>query len=169
VADRALSTRERLLILGAIVIFLSIIAVPLSQALAREYRRSGDEVTQAERRLRDAIELRRAIEQERMAQRLIAQRVGAGGRFSLYDFAQSELTRAGLGEQMRLEKRGAASQSMEIISVTLNGVGLNEIIEFLHSAYSASRPVAVQQLEYLRPARDAKGLDCSMTLVSPRV
>jgi hypothetical protein len=70
---------------------------------------------------------------------------------------------------MRLEKRGAASQTLEVVSVSMTGVGLQELIDFLHAAYSADRPIAVQQLEYLRPARDAKGLDCSMTLMSPRV
>jgi hypothetical protein len=82
---------------------------------------------------------------------------------------QSSLTRAGLADRMRLEKRGAASQSVEVVNVSLQGVGLAELTDFLHAAYGGGRPVALQQLDFLRPARDGKGLDCSMTLMSPRV
>jgi type II secretory pathway component PulM len=169
VAQRELSTRERILVIGAVVVFLSIVTVPFARALASDYRQGRAELEEARARLRDASQLHHAIEAERAAKKLIAERIGAGGKFSLYDFTQSTLTRAGMGERMRLEKRGAASQSLEVVSVSLNGVGLNQLIEFLHATYSADRPVAVQQLDFLRPARDGKGLDCSMTLMSPRL
>lgn len=168
-ARRELSLRERALILVALTVLLSIVAVPLARALSRNYNESRTELAQAQDRLQSATQLRQIVVEERAARELIAEKIGRDVRFNLYEFVQSALTRAGMADRMRLEKRGAASQSMEVVSVSLNGVGLEELIDFLHGAYSGSRPVAMQQLDYLRPARDGKGLDCSLTLMSPRM
>jgi len=168
-ANRVWTRREIILIAVGISVALLIPTVPFTRGLARDYREGRDELAQASGRLRDAGQLREIIEEDRAARELIAERMGSGQRFSLYDFAQTALTRAGLGDRMRLEKRGAASQYMEVVSVSLNGVGLKELTDFLHEAYGAGRPVALQQLDFLRPSRDGKGLDCSMTLMSPRL
>ena len=141
----------------------------MSRRLARDYRESPTELMQATRRLHDAAQLRQLIEENRAARELIAQRMGRDERFSLYDFTQSALTRAGMGDRMRLEKRGAASQYLEVVSVSLNGIGMKELTDFLHAMYGAGRPVAMQQLDFMRPARDGQGVDCSMTLMSPRL
>lgn len=168
-ATRTLSVRERLMVLAAIAVLLAIVTVPFARGLARDYRESRDALREATARLRDAGQLRQIIEDERTARELIAKRMGRDERFSLYDYTQSALTRAGFGDRMRLEKRGAASQYMEVVNISLSNVGLKELTDFLHSIYSAGRPVAMQQLDFLRPARDGKGLDCSMTLMSPRL
>ena len=168
-AARTLNLRERVLILIALAVFLSILTIPFARSMARDYRDSRDELAQAQERVRNAAQLRQIVVEERAARELIAQRIGRDVQFNLYEFVQSALSRAGLGDRMRLEKRGAASQSMEVVSVSLGGVGLEELTEFLHEVYSASRPVAMQQLDYLRPSRDGKGLDCSLTLMSPRM
>jgi hypothetical protein len=161
--------RERAMILVAVAVFFSILTVPFARGLARDYRDSRANLAEARDRLRSAGQLRQVVVEEREARKLIAERIGADQRFNLYEFVQSSLTGAGLADRMRLEKRGAASQSMEVVSVSISNVGLEELVAFLHSAYSASRPVAMQQLDYLRPSRDGKGLDCSLTLMSPRL
>lgn len=168
-AARIMTGRERVLILVAAAIFFSILILPFARGLARDYRANRTELTSARGRLSDAAELRRIIEEERAAQKLIAERMGAGARFSLYDFTQSALTQSGLGGRMRLEKRGAASQQLEVVNVAINNVSLDELINFLHEMYGAGRPVALHQLDFIRPARDNKGIDCSMTLMSPRL
>lgn len=168
-ASRALSARERMLILAGIAVFFSVVTVPFARGLARDYRENRQALHEATARLRDVGQLRQILEEERAAREQIVERMGRGDRFSLYDYAQTELTRAGLGDRMRLEKRGAANQYVEVVSISLSGVGLKELTDFLHRTYSAGRPIALQQLDFLRPARDGKGLDCSMTLMSPRL
>lgn len=166
---RTLTLRERALILGAAIIFVSLIVVPIARAFARNYDQTKADVHAAALRLRDARELRETILEQREAQRIIAERVGRQGeRFNLYDYTNSTLARVGLRDRMQLEKK-VSSDRLDVVRVTLNNVSLQEFVDLLHTLGEGGHLVTVQNLTYLRPAPEDKGLECSMLLAAPRV
>lgn len=168
-AQRTLTLRERALILGAAIVFVSIIVVPIARGFARDYREVKMELRNAGTRLEQARSLREAVLAERAAQRIIAQRVSAQGRqFNLYDYTNATLTRLDLRDRMRLEKR-LGTERIDSVDVTLTNVSLKEFVDFLHALNESGQLVALRSLSYLRPAQGNKGLDCSMTLTAPRV
>jgi hypothetical protein len=168
-AKRILTSRERTLVAAAAIIFIGMVVLPLGGILAREYRATQTELSAAASRLDDARELRRVVLEQREGRKLIAKRVGAGGAgFSLYDFARSAVEKQGLKERARLEQP-LASPGLDTVKIALDGVSLEELVGLMFTLQHGQPLITVDRLDYLRAANDNKGLDCVLTVQSPRL
>lgn len=168
-AARVLTNREKLMIAAAAVVFIGMIVLPLGSILAREYRATQTALSEATTRLHQARDLRRVVLEQREGRKLIAKRVGAAGAgFSLYDYARSAIETQGLTERARLETP-LASPGLDTVKIALSGVSLEELIGLMYTLQHSKALVTVDRLDYLRAAANAKGLDCALTVQSPRI
>jgi len=168
-AKRELTNREKLLIIGAAVIFIGMVVLPLGSILAREYRVTQRELANAATRLDQARDLRRVVLEQREGRKLIAKRVGAAGAgFSLFDYARTSIDKQGLTERARLETP-LANPGLDTVKIALDGVSLEELIGLMYTLQHGDALVTVDRLDYLRAAANAKGLDCALTVQSPRL
>ncbi len=167
-ARRTLTRRERLLVIAAAAIFFSMIFLPAGRVLSRKYRETHSELAAAVQRLDEARELRQAILEQRKGRDLIAERVSAGkGDFDLYSYAGDVLGELGLKEVARF-KILVAPARLNLISIELDGIGLEDLVKLMHSLQHSDHLVALELLNKIEVAKDNKGLNCAITLSSPR-
>lgn len=163
-----LQKREWTLIIVGIVIVSLAIAIPLGRRALATYEKSEAQVEQARTRLRDAQELRLLIEAERTGQNAIRERLAERPRnFSLYSFTNRTLREYGLEDRASLETYSTRASGMEGAKMSLRGVSMEELVNFFHKLLDNENLIIVQKLDYLKPARDGKGLDCSLVLMAP--
>lgn len=88
--------------------------------------------------------------------------------FNFFTLVDQTLTEAKLKERAELNKVRVSSDAspQELLELRLNGVSLTELVDFLHRVYEKESLVAVYQMNYLRPARDGRGLECNITLAT---
>lgn len=94
--------------------------------------------------------------------------------FDLWSFMNTVLTATDLKERANLENyrprvaRGEESEDVTMVRLRLDGVTLDELIDMLHAVYSSDNLVVVHKVDYVRPASNDKGIECSLTLLSPK-
>ena len=95
--------------------------------------------------------------------------------FDLWSFVNTVLTSTNLKERANLENsnkprttRGEASEDVTMVRLRLEGVTLTELTDLLYAVYSSNNLVVVNKVDYLRPASSGKGVECSLTLLSPK-
>lgn len=94
--------------------------------------------------------------------------------FDLWSFMNTVLTSTNLKERANLENykprtaRGEASEDVTMVRLRLDGVTLTELTDLLYAVYSSNNLVVVNKVDYLRPASSNKGIECSLTLLSPK-
>jgi hypothetical protein len=54
-----------------------------------------------------------------------------------------------------------------MLQLKLNGISLQELIDFLHKIYTSKNLVVVYRVESLKPTPDNKGLDYNVVFMSP--
>lgn len=168
-SKRKLQKREITLIVCGIAIVAAAIVIPVARKAQAAYEKSDAHVTQAQNRLRDAAELRALIEAERSGQKAIRERLRQRPpNFSLYSFTNRCLRELELESRASLDTYNARASGMEGAKLQLRGVSMEETVNFLHKLLDNSSLIVVQKLDYLRAARDGKGLDASMVLMAPR-
>ena len=169
-AKLSLKRRERAVVLIGLVSLLFIGLTPVARNFNSDYERSASLLGQAEKRLKFAKDLRRAIEGDRSGQNAITERLLARKpRFDLWSFTTNCLRTLSLESRAELQsKRMFATGNIAGIQLTLRGVSMQELVSLFHSVYSSQNLIVVQRLDYLRPARDGKGLDCLVTFITPK-
>ncbi len=168
-AKTKLKKREwTFIVIGVSVVALAIL-VPFARKAQAAHKKSEAQLTQAQNRVRDAQELRMIIEAERSGQEAIQGRLEARpANFSLYSFANRCLRENGLEGRAELSTGNSRVPTLESTDLELIGVSMEELVNFLHQLLANDNLIVVQKLDYLRPARDGKGLDCEMALLAPR-
>jgi hypothetical protein len=88
--------------------------------------------------------------------------------FNFFTLVDQTLTEAQLKERAELNRARAGNQDtpQEMLELRLSGVSLEELVDFLHRIYEKNSLVAVYQMNFLRPARDGRGLECNITLAT---
>mgnify|MGYP000948441053 CR=1 FL=1 len=169
-AKSSLQKRERILISVTVGLF----AIVLVQFLLREpmarYRNTMKGVENA----------RKWLEETRMHHdRIVADRSGgewlkknAGARKGdLFTFVGRQIAAANLGERSTYNSMntGVNREIFEQVKVQLNGVRMEEVVDFLYKVYSED-PLAVAYDATIEPNRggEGEGLKCNLVLVSPR-
>jgi hypothetical protein len=108
-----------------------------------------------EERLRSQEELRALLEKR-------------PANFDFFSFVNNALRKANLTDRAQLEnyrtRQSIAQQPM--LNLRLQGVSLEELVDFFHQIYSSGNLVAVYKVDRLRPMANNKGLDCDITLVT---
>jgi len=166
-----LQGRERTVVIVGMVAVLAIVLLQLGRGPWRKYRQSEANLVAARRRLEEVQDLRRFIAGQRKEQeafnKLLRER---GGRFDLYTYISGILNEKGLRERgASLEtERISPSPDMALVEMGLQGVSLEELVDVLHAIYAGESLVALYKLDRLTAAQDQKGLNCTMTFISPR-
>lgn len=90
--------------------------------------------------------------------------------FNFFTFIDQTLAESKLKERAELNRVRTNNEAspQELLELRLNGVSLEELVGFLHRIYERNNLVAVYQMNYLRPARDELGLECSITFATIR-
>ena len=167
-ARRILTGRERFLVGAGTAVFFLMILWPSGRYLSRSYRATHEELVAAAERYHQARDLRRTVLEQRRGSELIEKRVSAGGKqFDLYNFTGTTLDRLGLKETARF-KSVLSPGRVNIVSVELQGVGLNDLVDLMHALQHGENLVALELLNNIEVNRDKKGLNCSITLSSPK-
>ncbi len=88
--------------------------------------------------------------------------------FSLFTHVDNLLTGTGLRGRAQLEqfRPRDASPRQPMVQLRLQGVSLEELVDFLHRIYEGNNLIAAYKMDYLRPSPTEKGLDCDITFVT---
>lgn len=171
-----LDPRERLALfcgIGALllVIFL-LIYIPIGPRAT--HAQSADRLEALQYELQDAeltkLETQDALERQ---QRLIELLEDRPDSFDLYAFIESTLDEMDLRTEGRasleIYRTRNSSANQPMVQLSLEGVSLDELIEFLHKIYNSKNLIALYKLDELAPAANDRGLNCSMVLLTLKV
>lgn len=90
--------------------------------------------------------------------------------FNLLGFVDKLMAEKGLkGVNANFEnaRRGReASPNMELVSLSLSAVGMNDVVDVLHTIYASNNLIIVQSIDRLRPSEAGQGMDCNITLAA---
>lgn len=154
----------------------TLILVPMGPM--RKYRDSNKELRDLRRNLELARETKAFEELRLQSQEKLVSRLNARKRdFDLWSFLDRVLKESNLKDRAVLDNKAerasrsvasAGIENVSLVKLSLSGVTLDEIVKFLHAVYASNNLVVMYRLEYLRAARDGKGLECSVTFLSPK-
>jgi hypothetical protein len=165
-----LQKREKVMVMGGAVIAVLILGAFLVEGPVDDYRDVRNLVKQARQNHRSAEMMREdalAIEQQRKA--LVEMLSGSQG--NLYSHIFDVLKNAGLLERgAKLDSRQRVGRSINLpgVHVALKGVSTKELVDFLHGVYGGGHVVVLNELRFVKPASDGRGLDCDMTFMAPK-
>ena len=123
--------------------------------LAHEVRTSERERVDGQRKLSDLIAKRKAD-------------------FDLWSYVNTALAETKLKDSANLKNYRPPSHRKEVVEdvtmvqLELNGVTLKQLTALLHEIYSSGNLVALYKLESLKAGHGGKGLDCSLTFLTPK-
>ena len=90
--------------------------------------------------------------------------------FSLFGFFDSKIKEMNLiahaNASTATRGRDTKDSKMEMISLSLNNLGLTQIIDMLHALYSSNNLIVVQRIDRLGPAPTGGGLSCELVLAT---
>ncbi len=167
----SLDFKEKIALAFGIFALMLVAALALYVPLGprKGYLDSQKELTaaKAELQLQQLIQLE---ETERLQRQkaLIKKVEGRAPDFSLFAYIDTLLTQTALRNRAELESYTIknASPKQPMVQLRLREVSLEEVVAFIHAAYTGSNLIAVYKMDYLRPAPGDKGLDCDITFVT---
>jgi hypothetical protein len=167
-----LDSRERLGVLFAVLALLLVVALLsyIPNGPRRNYEKARLDLIKQQEQLKQA-QLTKADEEDRIArqQSLVAKLDARPKTFDLMAYLSQALN------EMKLTERGArlegyhtrkTSANQPMVQLSLQGVSLKELIEFLHKVYSSGNLITVYKADRIRPSQGNKGLDCDMVLAT---
>jgi hypothetical protein len=88
--------------------------------------------------------------------------------FELFSYVNDTLRETNLWDRAQLDNDNSrrASPKRPSVKLRLDGVNLQELIDFLHKIYASNNVVAVEKMDRLEPVSNERGLECIMTLVT---
>lgn len=169
-----LDRRERVALVCAFLalwmVFAMLVFIPMVPQ--KKYRGSQDRLAETRRELQ-MKEMLKADEEDRLRrQEKVMERLNARPQnFELLSFLNTKLKDANLSGRFALEnyRTRQSSPKQPMAQLKLQGVALDELVDFLHAIYSGNSLVVMYKLERLRPATNNKGLDCELILATVKV
>lgn len=145
----------------------------LGQGPMEKYRRSATMLSAAKTRLQEAQLWNAEIETARQQVNAVKQQIAQQGGFDLWTHIDGVVKALSLGSRADISsKRGAASPTenkVAAVELQLKGVNRQELVEVLHKISANDYLIILDKVDYIRPAKDGKGLDCRITFLSPKV
>jgi hypothetical protein len=93
--------------------------------------------------------------------------------FSLFGFVDKTIgdldMRAFANTTNALRGRDSKDSKLDMVQLSLRGVGLKQIVDVLHALYSSHNLIVVQRLDRLSPSQSGNGLDCELVLATLKV
>lgn len=166
-----LAPREKRLISIMMCVMVGLVLFMSHQKLSKALAESESQVQTAQDNFNAARMFRETIIGEREGQKVIRTKLKARSRsFDLYNFSNKCVTDLKLQNRATLQSVGLSSKdkAFDGVQITLKGISLEELVDLLHTLYASDNLIMMKKLNYLRPARDQKGLDCSLEMLSPK-
>ena len=168
-----LGKREKTTVLIGLLLVVLVAGLQLGRKPWREYQRAEAALKTARAGLEKAEQWRSEIEAMRSERESVGRFLqGRGPRFDLYAFISGILAQQGLLERGATLKETKSTSNpllnMSELEVSLTGVTMEELVNVLHAVYAPNNLVLVQKVGKIAPAKDLKGLDCTLTVVTPR-
>lgn len=168
-ALKTLATRERILIAIAILIFAAIL-LPTLNRFANDYRNAKRQAHDSVLQLEEIRFMRELILEDRRGQEILRAKIAQRKpNFDLYSHINKTVREIGIQQLVTLKSGGSmAGVSIDAVDLDLRGVNMKQLIDLMHSLYESDNLITLKSLGSLRPAPGNKGLNCTMTLISPR-
>lgn len=161
--------RRKTLLFSALGVIVLALVWPLWNSFNADYKRAQMQAKQAEMRLEQSLSLRESVLADRAARHSLERLVQArGANFDLYSFVNERLRKHNAQGNAKLTSKGAGGRSLQAVSLEFQGAHIRTVLQVLHSIYSGRNLVVLDRLHHMRPARSGFGIDCEITLVSPR-
>jgi type II secretory pathway component PulM len=170
-AGMKLQDRERRMLIGGGIAGAAILVFLFGEGPLQAYRESEQKLEQARTRLKQAQAIHDSVVRKREEAAVLREKLANTTGFDLLTFVNDIVRRGGLSARASIDNSGratAGSADLASVRVTLKGVSLAELVDFLHEIYGSGRLVVLHNLDQLEPAADQKGLDCDMIFVAPR-
>lgn len=155
------------------LVIAMLIIIPLGPR--KQYEQSHAEVVELRTQLGMALEAKEAeLERLRSQEKLMAKLNERKPNFDLWSFMNTVLKQTKLAERAYLENfkprtdRQGAAGDVVMVQLRLNGASLEELVDLLHKIYASGNLVVMHKLDFLRPGRNNKGLDCNIVFLSPK-
>jgi hypothetical protein len=170
-AKYQLQKREKYFLM-ACAAFVAVVVLYFGlQGPVQAYQRSQTDAAAARQRAETARAIRDEVVRTREAYEEFRKTIAGRAGFDLWTFLYGEIQSAQLGERATLANKAGvlAAGQVDAVEVTIRGVSMEELVEFLHRVYSSEQYVVLHELAQMEPARDGQGLDCRMTFLAPKV
>lgn len=168
-----LQQREKVFLAGGGIALVFIAVFLFGQGPMEKYRRSATMLGAAKTRLQEAQLWNAEIETARSQVEAVKQQIVQQGGFDLWTHIDGVVKARSLGTRADINsKRGAASPTeskVTAVELQLKGINREELVEVLYQIYANDYLIILDKVDYIRPAKDGKGLDCRITFVSPKV
>ncbi len=91
--------------------------------------------------------------------------------FDLFSFVTNLLKETNLASRAPLEnyRTSRTSAKQPMVQLQINGVNLQELIDFLHKVYASGNAVVVYDMERLQAEKNNNGLECHMKLMTVKL
>jgi hypothetical protein len=167
-----LQKREIRIIALAAVLIVVLVGYRLMQGPWKAYSNSISEVTAAELALKNA-QLTRALREEALRGKgeLQQKAKARGPGWNLYQYLTGAVKQAELENRADIQSKDSPSKEApyNIVQVTIKGASLEELVNLLHAIHNGDKLIILDSMNYLKPDRESKGLECLMTFISPKV
>ena len=163
-----LEPRERILIVVGAVVTVIVLGSFIVRGPLHKYKAIHSQVRVARDRLRRAEAARQEILSRRADQealRALMQARGAG--YSLWTVVTRAIQIKGLTNRAKIDSANREASIGNGVKLMLEGVSMEELVGVLYEVQGKDPLVILHKLDYLRPARDGKGLECSLVFISP--
>jgi len=175
---KAAPSGARLGVLVSILVLSLVIAMAGFIAIGpmKKYKTSKSEVDLKRQQLLLSKQNKRLEETRIESQKVLVERLNQRKPgFDLWGFTNSMVAEAGLKDlKPKLENyrtrsnRSTDSDSVNMVELEITGIKLDQLVTLLHKIYASNNLVVLHKMEYLRPAKNNKGLECSMVFMTPK-
>ncbi len=166
-----LNLREQLGLVAGLAAFTLVVMllIYIPAGPMENHARSQNQLRQLRNELRLTRIMKRDEEERLRSQEKLMELLAARpSGFNFFSFVTSILAQTGMTERAQLEnyRMSGDSARQPMVELTLEGVGLQELIEFLHKLYASKNLVVLYKLDHIEPAGNERGLDCRMVLAT---
>jgi hypothetical protein len=147
------------------------VAHQIAQGPWKAYQKSTADVQSAEQLLFQARLWHGAILEARSGEEALWRKARERGPgFDLFSFLHGLVRDMDLENRYNIQslRRTGMSSQLAGVDMTLEGISLEELVDFLHAVDSSNNLVVLSNLRKLGTSADGVGLDCGMSFLPPK-
>jgi len=163
-----LQKRERLMVAVGVVAVIAILLYLFVPSYLEKYDQARARLETARQNLTEAKDMRNQVLALRSGEQAVREMAARrASSFDLMAVISTKLRQTDLIERAEMQSGRGLIPGATSVTVNLNGVTLEELVDLLYLIYSSDSLVVLYNMRTLRPAQDGLGLDCTVTFVSP--
>jgi Tfp pilus assembly protein PilO len=164
----SLEQRERVFLVVGAVLVLVMLGYWLSSGPWNAYVRAQRQYEAAQRNVRAAEQYAAQIEELRRDQYALSSLLDQRpADFDLWTIVWRKVQANDLVERAEVNNEPTIMTNASGVNLRLRGVSMEELVDLLYDIHTADRLISLHEVE-LQPASDGEGLQCRLTLVTPR-